>query len=199
MKVTLFQKDPNTYTCNVYLIRGDWNAISDVNTLIDVGTNGFILNELQTISTGVGKKRVEQVILTHEHFDHTGGLNYIIENYKPKVYAFSKISGVTEVLHDGMQIKVGDTYAEILHTPGHSHDSACIYFPHEKILFSGDTAINIKSPGGSYTIEYVKVIENLLEKDIQIVYSGHDDPLTENVKYILENTYKNIISSKIIK
>ncbi len=199
MKVTLFKKDPNTYTCNVYLIRGDWNAISDVNTLIDVGTNGFIIDELQTISTGVGKRRVEQVILTHEHFDHTGGLKHIIELYKPKVYAFSKITGVDEVLKNGMHLKVGDADAEIFHTPGHSHDSACIYLPEDKVLFSGDTALNIKSPGGSYTYEYVKVIERLLSKDIQTVYSGHDDPMTGNVKHILENTYQNIISSKIIK
>ncbi len=199
MNVTLFKKDPNTYTCNVYLIRGDWNAISDVNTLVDVGTNGFIIDELNTISTGVGKRRVEQIILTHEHFDHTGGLKHIIELYNPKVYAFSKIKGVDYLLKDGMQLKIGDSYAEVLHTPGHSHDSACFYFPKEKVLFSGDTAINIKSPGGSYTQEYVQVIEKLIDRNIEIVYSGHDDPLIGNVKTVLSNTYQNIISSKIIK
>ena len=36
MRVTLFKKNPKVYSCNVYLVRGDWNAIDDVNTLIDV-------------------------------------------------------------------------------------------------------------------------------------------------------------------
>ena len=37
--------------------------MSDVNTLIDTGPDGFIYDELQTISTGVGKSRVEQIII----------------------------------------------------------------------------------------------------------------------------------------
>lgn len=198
MKVTLFKKNPKQYTCNVYLIRGDWNAIDDVNTLIDVGTDGFIMDELLTLSTGVGKRRVEQVVLTHEHFDHSGGLSLIKAEYNPKVFAYSLIKGVDNKIEDGMNIKVGDRMAVLMHTPGHSNDSVCIYVPDEKVLFSGDTILSIKTPGGTYTKEYVYALERILDLDIETIYSGHDDPLTENVKKVLEFTYENVTKSKIL-
>lgn len=198
MKVTLFKKNPNVYSCNVYLIRGNWNAIDDVNTLIDTGTDDFFLEELSQISTGVGKRRVEQVILTHEHFDHSGGLKHVKKEYNPKAYAVSMIQGIDEKAVDGMELKVGDRMAQILYTPGHSNDSICIYVPQEHVLFSGDTALNIKTPGGSYSQEYVEVLERLLRLDIRTVYSGHDEPVTEHVHEMLKMTYHNVISSHII-
>lgn len=198
MKVTLLKKDPKLYSANVYLVRGDWNAISDINTLIDVGTNGFIIDELETLSTGVGKKRVEQVILTHEHFDHSGALLKIKETYNPTVYAYSMLQGVDVKIKDKMSVKIGDREAIILHTPGHSNDSVCIYCEEEKVLFSGDTPLNIKSQGGTYNYYYVQALEMLTKLDIQTIYSGHDEPLTSRVKETLFNTLKNVRRSKIV-
>ncbi len=197
MKVTLLSKPANIYTCNAYLVRGDWNALADVNTLIDVGTDGFILDELLEISTGVGKRRVEQVILTHEHFDHAGGLKKIREAYQPRVYAYSKIAGVDTIVNDGMKLRVGDREAEILYTPGHSHDSICIYISEDGVLFSGDTQLNIKSPGGSYGREYVAVLERLMSLDINTIYSGHDHPFHGDVRSMLAETLSNVRKSRV--
>lgn len=198
MKVTLLKKNPNLYSCNVYLVRGNWNAISDVNTLIDVGTDGYALDELQTISTGVGKRRVEQIILTHEHFDHAGGLKKVAEIYNPKVIAFSQLDYVNTQAKDGMRIKIGDRDAQIFYTPGHSNDSICIYCEEEKTLFSGDTPLNIKTPGGSYLKSYVEVLEKLSLIPIEKIYSGHDDPVTEHAKEMIRFTLENVRKSKII-
>lgn len=198
MKVTLLKKNPNVYSCNVYFVRGDWNAIDDVNTLIDVGTDGFILEEIKTISTGVGKRRVEQVILTHEHFDHAGGLKKVIAEYNPRVIAFSMIDGVTEKAKDGKWIRIGDRDAQILHTPGHSHDSICVYVPEDGVLFSGDTQLCIKTPGGTYTKEYLEVLLRLERLKINTVYSGHDDPIFSGVKEMIAQSIENILRSQII-
>lgn len=198
MKVTLLKKKPDVYSCNVYLVRGEWNAIEDVNTLIDVGTDGYILNELPEMSTGVGKRRVEQIILTHEHFDHSGGLMKVKAEYNPKVIAYSQINGVDVKARDGMKIKIGEREAVILHTPGHSNDSICIYCPDEKILFSGDTPLNIKTPGGSYSTSFVDVLKRLIALEITTIYSGHDDPIYENVQNLLETTLNNVLKSKIV-
>ncbi len=198
MKVTLFKKNPNVYSCNVYLVRGDWNAINDVNTLIDVGTDGFILEELSTMSTGVGKRRVEQVVLTHEHFDHSGGLSKVIAEFAPTVIAYSMIQGVTDKAKDGKWIKVGDRDAQILHTPGHSNDSICIYVPDEAALFSGDTQLSIKTPGGTYSQEYLNVLQRLYRLKINAVYPGHDDPIFSGIREMLEETIENVTRSKII-
>ncbi len=198
MKVTCLKKNPNLYSCNVYLVRGNWNAISDVNTLIDVGTDGFVYDELQTISTGVGKRRVEQIILTHEHFDHAGGLKKIAEAYKPKIIAHTQLEYVNTQVKDGMIIKIGDRDAQIFYTPGHSNDSICIYCEEEKTLFSGDTPLNIKTPGGSYLKSYVDVLEKLSLLPIEKIFSGHDAPVTEYAKDMIKFTLENVRKSKLI-
>lgn len=198
MRVTCLRRNPAAYTCRAYLARGAWNAINDVNTLIDVGSDAYILDEISEISTGVGKRRVEQLILTHEHFDHAGGLKKIKEVYNPKVIAYSKIPGVDVRARDGMPVKLGDSECVIMHTPGHSHDSICIYCPREKALFSGDTLLSVKTPGGTYISEYVDVLEKLVRLDIETIYSGHDDPITTGANGLIRNTLENVLKSRIL-
>jgi len=198
MKVDII-KNPNTCSCFMYYIRGDWNKIDDVNTLIDVGTDNYILRILENFnSTGVGKTKVEQVILTHEHFDHAGGLKYIIAAYRPKVIAHAKLQGVTHNTFDGVKIKIGDREATIFHTPGHSNDSICIYVESEKVIFSGDMPLVIQTTKGTFTKEYVEAFTKLVNLDIQIIYSGHDEPLVNNVNTILKTSLDMILKSKII-
>lgn len=197
MKVDLF-KNPNTYSGYFYYIRGNWNAIADINTLIDVGTNEYVVEQIMKMNGGVGKRRVEQVILTHEHFDHAGGLKYIIKEWNPRVYAFKEIPGVTDKIYNGMTIRVGDRLATLYHTPGHSHDSVSIYIEEEEAIFLGDTAYNIKYPGGSYSREYVDAIERISKLKISTIYSGHDEPVTKDVDKMLKNTLENILKSEVI-
>lgn len=73
MKVMQLTKNRDIYTCNSYLLLGDWTRRDDVNTLIDPGTDGSVIEQIERPSTGCGKKGVVQVILTHEHFDHASG------------------------------------------------------------------------------------------------------------------------------
>ena len=198
MKVTLLKKNPSIYTCNAYLVRGNWNAIVDVNTLIDIGTDSYIYDELQTISTGVGKRRVEQIILTHEHFDHAGGLKKIADIYEPKVIAYSQLEGVNVQARNYQPVRIGDADAVIYHTPGHSNDSICVYCESEKTLFSGDTPLNIKTPGGTYLHSYLETLEKFSLLPIEKIYSGHDDPVTENASDMIRFTLENVRKSKII-
>jgi glyoxylase-like metal-dependent hydrolase (beta-lactamase superfamily II) len=198
MKIEILRTNPKLYSSRVYHVRGDWNALSDVNTLIDVGTDGYILDHIKTISTGVGKKRVEQVILTHEHFDHAAGLKFIKAEYSPVVYSFARMPLTDVLIEDGMELTVGNEKAILLHTPGHSHDSVCIYCKESKVLFAGDTAINIKTPGGSYPKDYVEALEKLNSLDIETIYAGHDDPFIKGVKEMLSTTLANVKASKII-
>ena len=77
MRVVCLKQHPYKYSCSSYLILGDWNRIEDVNTLVDGGIDGFILEEISKLSTGVGKKAVEQIVLTHSHFDHCAGVKFV--------------------------------------------------------------------------------------------------------------------------
>lgn len=197
MKVELLH-NLETYSCNAYLVRGDWNAISDVNTLIDVGADDYVLSRIPFISTGVGKKPVERVILTHCHFDHAGGLRRVIEKYNPEVCAFSMSEGVNRLLGAGEYLKIGDRAFEVIPVAAHSNDSICLYSSDDKTLFSGDTPLNIKSPGGTYPLSFINSLERLVSLDIEIIYSGHDDPVTRGAKAMIANTLMNVKKSSIL-
>jgi glyoxylase-like metal-dependent hydrolase (beta-lactamase superfamily II) len=191
MKVMCLKKNGLKYTCNAYLVLGSWGTLQDVNTLVDVGTDGSIINEISKIYTGVGKKPVEKIVVTHEHFDHAGGVKEIKSLYKAKVYAFKKFEGVDEVLMDGQIIRMGDRDFEVIHTPGHSSDSICLYSAADEVLFSGDTPLKINMAGGSYSIDFIQVLERLMRCNIKTIYTGHDSPIEEKAMDTLERTLMN--------
>ena len=72
MKIMNLTKNSKMYTSNVFLVLGAWKTVDDVNTLIDVGRDKSIIRKIENINTGLGKKKIDQVILTHSHSDHAG-------------------------------------------------------------------------------------------------------------------------------
>jgi len=47
MRVIELERSPGVYTCRSYLLLGEWNQLGDVNTLIDPGTDGFVLDQIE--------------------------------------------------------------------------------------------------------------------------------------------------------
>jgi len=196
MKIMNLTADSRIYTCNAYLVLGDHNALADVNTLIDVGRDPEAISNLKEASTGVGKKRVEQVIITHEHYDHAGLLAEIKREFQsPCVYAYKKSDYVDYTVKGGEKLKVGDGECEIIHSPGHSHDSICIYCESEGILFSGDTSLDIITPG-CYEEYYIRTLEELCKKDIRVIYPGHGEPMFKGVRKKIRDSRKNVTMNR---
>lgn len=183
------------YTCRSYLLLGDWNVLSDVNTLIDPGTDGSVIDQIETLSTGCGKVPVEQVILTHNHFDHAAGSALFKQRYGARVYAWCDGKDVDELLRDGQIIKAGDDQLQVLHTPGHSSDSICLYSYKHQILFSGDTQLRIRTAGGVFAPEYIETLRRLSALKIDKIYSGHDQPIDCNANGIILDTLRNVRKS----
>lgn len=195
MKVITLKKLSQVYTGNAYLVLGEWNRISDINSLVDVGTDETIVDELRGIYTGVGKRPVECVVLTHGHFDHIGGLHAVKAEYGPKVYAHGELEGIDARLRDGQTIRLGDRDFRVIHTPGHSHDSICLYCEQERVLFSGDTQLEVRTPGGTYSSEYVNVLQYIAGLEIDVIYPGHGRPVTVSVRDVINATLDNISRS----
>ena len=198
MKVIPLRGNKTIYTCNAYLILGDWNRLEDINTLVDVGSDGAIIDEIEMTSTGVGKKAIERVVLTHNHFDHAGGLRAIKEKYHPRVYAFTEMDGVDGLLAEGEILRLGDRDFEVVHIPCHSDDSVCLYCKKDRILFSGDTPLRIMTIGGSYSPGFVAALERLAARRIATIYSGHDLPITEGADDILRMTLMNVKNNETV-
>lgn len=196
MKIFNLTSDSKIYTSNVYLVTGTWNAIDDVNTLIDTGRDPSVIKKINNASTGVGKRRVEQVALTHSHYDHASLLPQIRKIFNPVVYAFSEaLEGVDHLLKDGDTLKAGDRIFEVIHTPGHTSDSVCFYCEEDGVLFVGDTPVVIQSAGGSYEEGFVRALERLRRKDIRSIYFGHGEPVSNDCNKRIYNSLKLVRGS----
>jgi len=198
-------------SCTSYLILGD-----KMNVLIDSGINqkfGILKRDLEKI--GLKTNQLNMIINTHEHVDHFGANIYLQQKVSILThrYAATKImSADDEVLlcrahghdpkgyhvHLWMEntniIDLGNWFLKVLHTPGHTSGSICIYEPRKKILISGDTVfakgtISNISSSGSYG-EYINSLARLNTMKIDLLLPGHGK-ISENVEEDIEKAMFN--------
>lgn len=82
------------------------------------------------------------ILITHHHWDHTGGVEALTERFNVPVYgpANSPFSGITELLEDGSEIEVLDNRLQVRAVPGHTLDHIAYLQPDQRPqLFCGDT------------------------------------------------------------
>lgn len=147
---------------------------------------------------------IKQIVITHAHIDHVGGAmklraatgSPILLNQNDydllrmldvqaawvQMPAPGKVE-IDQTVGQADTVKAGGLEATVLHTPGHTEGSVCLYFPAEKKLIAGDTLFagsigRTDLPGGSFE----KIIRSLHEKllalpDDTVVVPGHG-PLT---------------------
>ena len=197
MKVVNLTENSQLYTSNAYLVTGSWNTLEDINTVIDAGRDPATIEVINRASTGVGKKKVEQLIITHNHYDHTGMIMKMKAAFKPEVLAFSSnVTLVDRVLKNGEILSIADASFEVIHMPGHSTDSICLYCKEEKVLFAGDSPLVIKTTEGAYDESFVSVLKRLARLPIEAIYFGHGSPLTDKCNEVLRRSLKNISTTK---
>jgi len=184
--------------CNCSVI-GDENSREAM--VIDPG------DEIEDVLALVRKHnlQVKQIVVTHAHIDHVGGAMKLRAATGAPIllnqndYALLKMldaqaawigvppPGPVEVDHNighDESITVGSHSATVLHTPGHTEGSICLYFPVEKKLIAGDTLFagsigRTDLPGGSFK----KLMNSLHERvlalpDDTVVVPGHGPATT---------------------
>lgn len=86
------------------------------------------------------------ILVTHHHHDHVGGVAALKQKYKCRVVAPAKgtdIPGVDETVREGDTVKVGTLTANVIETPGHTLDHIAYWFHADKLAFVGDTLFSI--------------------------------------------------------
>jgi len=80
--------------------------------------------------------------ITHHHWDHVGGNLELQKKYGCPILCSRidepYVEGRTQTLQDKESVFVGHSQAQVFLTPGHTHGHLVIWFPQEKILFTGD-------------------------------------------------------------
>jgi glyoxylase-like metal-dependent hydrolase (beta-lactamase superfamily II) len=86
--------------------------------------------------------RVEGVLLTHGHLDHSAGARRFAELTGAWVRALDPLLCLgSEGLGDGAHLSVGGLALHVVATPGHTADSLSFVLPADAALLTGDTVL----------------------------------------------------------
>jgi len=87
------------------------------------------------------------ILVTHHHGDHTGGIEALKGRHRCKVTAprgeAAKIPAVDATAGEGDTVSVGTLTAKVIETPGHTAGHVSYWFEPDKIVFVGDTLFSI--------------------------------------------------------
>jgi len=87
--------------------------------------------------------RIDQVLITHWHPDHTGGIAGVVAATGAPVWGpeaeRARFAGLDHGLADGDRVEVGPWTAEVWHVPGHTLGHIAFVLPDAGVAFVGDT------------------------------------------------------------
>lgn len=103
--------------------------------------------EAEPVMSEIGDGRLDLILLTHHHADHTGGAEALRQKYGARIAGAdsdaARLPKPDLLLHDGDRIAVGRELGEVIFTPGHARGHLSFYFASAPALFSGDTLFSL--------------------------------------------------------
>ena len=198
---------------NIYVVE-----ISNSELLvIDTGFKPYTEAAVQLMRRyGLEPGNVVSIVNTHCHFDHiTGNSVFLRENPGARIAMheldarFVREGDVETIdpfgvgreyvdtmrvdyeLREGVKIRAGDYEFTVLHTPGHTPGSICLFDEDRRVLISGDTVF-LEGVGRcdlpySDCRKLVDSLRKLAELDVEMLLPGHGDIARNNGRrYIVE-------------
>ena len=169
--------------------------------VIDPGDN---IDEVMATVAQHGLK-VKQIVITHAHIDHVGGAMKLKALTGAPILLNQNDTALLKMLDvqaawvgmrppgevaidaslsNGDRLRAGAHEATVIHTPGHTEGSVCLYFETEKKLIAGDTLFagsvgRTDLPGGSWQ----KIMRSIHDRvlvlpDETVVVPGHGELTT---------------------
>lgn len=187
-------RDTTANNANTYLIKGSKTI------LIDPGHQHLFENVKDHLSKlTITPHDIDLVILTHGHPDHVEAVRAftnsraLIALHQVELDFIRRLAphygaamGIKEfepqiLLQEG-ELQVGNLTFQIIHAPGHSPGSICIYWPQEKALITGDVIFcqglgRTDLPGGNgQTLK--ESIKRLARLEVEHLLPGHGETLS---------------------
>jgi hydroxyacylglutathione hydrolase len=135
--------------------------------------------------------RLTDILITHHHHDHVGGVAELKQKYGCRVVApqdkSTQIANVDLRVVHGDVVKIGGLLARVLETPGHTLDHVSYVFDSEKALFAADTLFSIgcgRVFEGTYPMMWESLLKLRALPDDFRLYCGHEYTAA-NVKFAL--------------
>ena len=173
--------------------------------IIDPGCNSAYEKEQLISYIKQDKLNPVLIINTHGHFDHVFGNAgikaafqcdlimhkddlHLIEHIDKYAGIFGFVTGKSPVpdrfINEGDQITFGESTLLVIHVPGHSPGSICLYSENDNLLICGDVLFNgsigrTDLPGGNHNLLINGIKQKLLILPPEtIVWPGHGPQTT---------------------
>ena len=172
---------------------GSWDVDNNVWILGDASEVVVVdaAHDAAAIKRAVGDRDVVAILCTHAHNDHVNAAPTLSDALDAPILLHPSDRVVWDLTHpdrapdsdlsDGETLTVGGIDLQVLHTPGHSPGSVCLYAPELGAVFTGDTlfAGGPGATGRSYS-DYGVIIGSIRDRLFAlpgetVVRTGHGD------------------------
>lgn len=176
---------------------GTWQVVNNVWL---VGDEREVIvvdaaHDAEAIAAAVGDRRVLAIVCTHAHDDHVSAAPELSRKLAAPVLLHPAEHVLWRLAHpdtpppdaelaDGDVLPVAGTALQVLHTPGHSPGSCCLYAPDLNVVFSGDTLFQggPGATGRSYS-DFDEITASIRSRLLTLpaateVRTGHGDSTT---------------------
>jgi glyoxylase-like metal-dependent hydrolase (beta-lactamase superfamily II) len=164
------------FTCNAYFVAGE------VPTLVDAGTMPGVADVVADHADDL-----DRVVLTHQHSDHVGRLDEVLDAFDADLYAYADHPRRTHELVDGDAVEMGDESYDVVYTPGHASDHVSLVS--NSRLFSGDVVVyndgayddgsfgrtDMAGQSRERLITSLRTLLDRLPDSVEAMYAGHGD------------------------
>ena len=153
--------------------------------MIDPGPD--VEDHVRALASAVRGASARMIVLTHGHGDHAGATRSLADAIGAEVWGPKGVEHVDHLLGDGDVVETDDGELVAVHTPGHTAEHLCFYWPQRRALFAGDMLLGrgdttwvAEYPG--CVADYFDSIDRLRELDVSVAYPAHGPPLEDVTK-----------------
>lgn len=196
------------YDSNIFLVTGE-NPV-----LVDAGTGMHSRKVIENLSKVAPRLLPKTIVLTHRHFDHIGGAHDLATHFGAEIMVHEKDAQSVEEgdprstaasmfncqlrpmkvrrLREGDILSTGDHELEVIHTPGHTIGSMCLFEGSSGTLISGDTVFSHgvgrwDLPTGNKG-DLERSIKTLITKKPKHLFPGHGEILEDRAMESIEDS-----------